>query len=92
VTRYLLAMSDRRRRRGGLSTEQYNNARWSVGASSLGDQPEAESPDGLARRQIRQDEEEPDKTGRCDTFHLAALIMHKRVTRCSQKVSSNVQR
>lgn len=53
----------------------------------MGDQPEAESPDGLARRQIRQDEEEPDKTGRCDTFHLAALIMYKRVTRCSQNVS-----
>jgi hypothetical protein len=54
----------------------------------VGGQPEAESPDGLARRQIRRDEEEPDKTGRCDTFHLAALIMHKRDTRCSQNVSS----
>ena len=54
----------------------------------MGDQPEAESPDGLARRQIRQDEEEPAKTGRCDTFHLAALIMHKRATRCSRNVSS----
>jgi len=71
-----------------LSTLQCNNASWSVGASSLGDQPEAESPDGLARRQIRQDEEEPDKTGRWDTFHLATLIMYKRATRCSQNVIS----
>ena len=75
----------------GLSERKQNDpipvsSGW--GASSLGDQPEAESPDGLAKRQIRQDEEEPDKTGRCDTFHLAALIMHKRVTRCSQKVRS----